>query len=182
MPVSRVDHFSSAVYAKSGSISLCHLHTVSSLRPENPEDSGVLHKKIARFCNNQSEPNEVGEYALFAISEHGEPKDISLFKEKGISLTAVDHRPEEPPTPLLKAIMAHNRPTAVAIAQQLARDHAFDALTYKDPHGNDALHLAFESGDEELIRAFKPIYGQFQPETVSALMQERTKPALNIWA
>ena len=84
--------------------------------------------------------------------------------------------------PLLKAIMAHNRPTAVAIAQQLARDHAFDALTYKDPHGNDALHLAFESGDEELIRAFKPIYGQFQPETVSALMQERTKPALNIWA
>ncbi len=144
----------------------------SAMSSLTPSQSKILHEKFPLFCSESTEPNALGEYTLFTMSEYGEPGDIALLKEQGVSLTAIDHRPEEPPTPLLKAVVAHNRSTAVTIARELAHDHAFDALGYEDQNGKNALNLALELRDEPLIKALIPIYQGFQPQAVTRLLKQ----------
>jgi hypothetical protein len=121
-------------------------------------DSPTLHKKVPLLCNPPTEQNEMGEYALFLMAAHGGEEDVKHCLAKGINPKAIDHRPGEEATSLMKAVKAGNENTA----KVLARHMDSQALTYQNEKGQTALDLAVAKHNVHLIKMLSTFY-QFSP-------------------
>lgn len=116
----------------------------------------AINTRAYLLCDDRTQPNTLGEYALFLLAEHGFGFDIEKCHQQGIDLSAVDHRPGELPTALMKAVQAENLSTALSLLKYATPE----TLQLKNSDGQTVLQLAQNKGNNELVKAVQPFFIQ----------------------